>query len=383
MYNYDVPTNDFPKNIFCRRKALLIASAAIIIAAVLFTFYAEFRTAKPDPCAKPDRSTWYPCYSAKVHAIAMAEGISAALNYADKVIGEGSRYTIMHLVMHTVGHDAYHLTHDLDRAFAYLPPEARTPEHYFDFDGYQHGVLMAFFEDRKDAVPLRALMRESCASYVAVMKPSALPDWYQRIGSEQCFHGVGHALMAARENDVMKSLSDCDALPQHWMRDLCAHGVFMENFYLYFPFYEPGEARPFAKGWTMRPLCAHVPEEYREACARFVGWTLAITEPGDFHNAFAECRLLPGSHRNACVAEAARHALPAFFRDDFPAMVSICEKETPDYLDTCLTNAAVGIRQGNAGRANKDKPFCDLVHQESRESCRQAASNMYGELSFF
>src|SRR5581483_10607926 len=49
-------------------------------------------------------------------------------------------------------------------------------------------------------------------------------DWFQ------CDHGLGHGIMQYEQDDVLKSVKDCDMLDTaNQAREICYGGVFMEN----------------------------------------------------------------------------------------------------------------------------------------------------------
>lgn len=355
------------------RRSLLLMVAFMVLTALIFRRAPPPRIAPTDPCAPAEHRA--ACYREEVTRIAGQDGTRAAFDFINHVVRPTS-YITAHLLSHGLGHKAFHRTGSVPLAFAELPPEARTLERYFLYDGFQHGVLEAFFAANPRRAPLE-LAREGCAQYFGAPPEEAAPD--RRVAAEQCFHAVGHALMYANGNDINHSLAACDRLPDTWMRNWCGYGVFMENSYLYSPNYAPGAPRPFATGASMAPLCAAVASRYRPQCAGLVGRAHLALKWDDFAGAFAECDPFEPALRRICVSQVAWLFIPSAFRDDVRAMARTCHAAGPDDEATCIRAVASGIRQGTAGLNHGPQPFCEAVALEFQASCRQAGTAMYYE----
>ena len=246
------------------RRDILIA--LIAVGAFLFFLEGQQRAGRLDPCADASRGHRLECYNQLVNAAIEADGIGGALHYAMNVVLETDGQGMNHMAMHLIGRAAYDETHDRRKALAYLPSLAHTGNFYLRYEGYQHGVLQAFFSDRSRSEPIAERIRESCNEYFdpswANPAPYEYSHTYAWTAARQCSHGVGHALMHANGNDVKKSLPYCEVLSYPWMQDRCAFGVFMEHSYLYWPDYDPGHPRPLANGDSMAPLCEALPEKF-------------------------------------------------------------------------------------------------------------------------
>lgn len=361
----------------------------------------------------PSGSDTVSCYSDIARRIARAEGIIPAIRYVETEVWDQSGFSSSHLIMHVVGIEAYRKTRDVSPAMAYLgrgagawggssdvalppavahlaeririrfsrfgvvvhppgpqllhsgnmvpisdfssavPPGA---EDFFRHDGFGHGVLQAFFRDRRDDLGYPELFRMTCPD------PSPTDQADLNIEHFSCFHGIGHAVMYAEGNDIMKSLPICDRLAESWQRSWCYHGVFMENAYLHFGSYYPEEPRPYASGDPMLTLCTRIAKIYRPACARYVG-EADLNQHRDFDQAFNACRGLERPHHAICAARLALHSLLLYFPGDFQRIWSTCEDPGRELQDVCVRNAAKGIKRG------LDLDFCAALDSPQREHC--------------
>lgn len=109
-----------------------------------------------------------------------------------------------HQNAHTAGRFAYELFNE--EAFQTCSAECHS--------GCYHGATEAYFRDHGTA---------NLADDLAVICSSSLNPFL----SHQCFHGVGHGLMAYADYELFEALSNCDLLPQG--QESCYSGVYMEN----------------------------------------------------------------------------------------------------------------------------------------------------------
>ncbi len=392
--------------------------AVLIVLLVGTAWFAERWPAHPGSSTRscPAGSDTVRCYSDIARRIARAEGIIPALHYVETEVWDQSGFSSSHLIMHVVGIEAYRHTRDLGEAMAYLgrgqgaggrsndlgfPPPAISrfiewigilssrsgmgvyppsdphllqngsavptsdlssivPSESGDFfrhDGFGHGVVQAFFRDRRDGLGYRELFQLAC------------PERYPTDGADlniehfSCFHGIGHAVMYAEGNDIMKSLPVCDLLSESWQRSWCYHGVFMENGYLHLASYYPEEPRPNVGGDPLWALCNGIQEIYRSACARYVG-EADLNQHRDFGQAFMACRGLAEPYRAICAARLALHSLPLYFPRDFQRIWRTCEDPGREFKNVCVRNAAKGIQRGWG------LYFCAELDPPQREQCR-------------
>lgn len=304
------------------------------------------------------------CHIDRTYELVKKNGIKVALAYVSGVVIKETNYSTTHQVMHLVGREAYYKTKDLGKAFAYLPANAFSAPELIYYDGYQHGILQAFFLEQKNT-PVSELIEKACPENVV------MPDlnYYQEDRGDNCFHGIGHALMFMSHNDVYASLQYCEALPhlikQHW----CYIGVFMEDSYLYSPLYDPLAPKPFVTDDAMVSLCASVKEEQQGECANYVGRAYWAAHYGDVKGAIDQCFLVARPYRKACVYRLAHFSLPAFFRTDYQSMIDVCKESGQEYEESCILAAADGILRGATGYGSTKEAFCDLLEGELQRKC--------------
>lgn len=83
--------------------------------------------------------------------------------------------------------------------------------------GYTHGVTEAFFKEHGT---------DNLAGSINLICRNQVNDFY----AHQCFHGIGHGLMAYNDYDLPEALKGCDTLPEIFTsKESCYTGVFMEN----------------------------------------------------------------------------------------------------------------------------------------------------------
>jgi hypothetical protein len=344
------------------RHAVWLGPVALVLLGVVFLM-----PHTSEACS--DENSAPLCFINETGRIAEEEGVAAALTYVEDTVRERSNYKIVHMAMHMAGHHAYVHTEDhagdVARALSYLPKGDEAMEHFLDFNGYLHGVLEHFFSEHRDWEPTD-LITQACAQFMSLESLEKAGTWDKIFGPE-CLHATGHSLMFILDNDVPRSLAECDKMPRQWMRDWCHHGVFMENHYLHLPMYLPDAPRPYATGDRGLTLCHTLDEKYRAACSQFVGWIYIEMNRDDFAGAFAACSEFPENERRICIARTARFQLAASGIST-EAMIQTCV-HSPHDTDACLAGAAVGIREGLAGIQQKTFDFCGHVPEEFRTFC--------------
>lgn len=359
---------------FMNSRRIITILIFFVLVAVLgtgaFTLYGRKQSADPrGPCgAPPGAYACYDRYAARMREIAETQGIAAGMAYLNE-LRQTSDYHVTHTVLHVLGHEAYLQTHDVKKALAYLPPEADTLKHYFDFDGFPHGILEAFFMHQRDRAPLDTLIREACADYFNGPLPDEARDPLGYLKMSRCFHAAGHALMFVANDDVDRALPFCNALPELPMRSWCRIGVFMENAYLYSPHYRPDAPRPSVEGDSMHSLCERLKGEGQEQCMRLVGWSLLRKNETDYRGALAQCESLEKMGRNECLSMLGQLFLPRLFGNSIQTLADICNGLPATDRVVCIKNVSWGIKMGVAGYINKDLPFCNLVAPEFKERC--------------
>lgn len=312
------------------------------------------------------------CFMQKTHRIALDKGVPEALTYAATTVGPYSR-NALHMSMHTVGHAAYDSLGSRSEAMKMLPPEASKAGEQLTYDGYQHGVLQAYFLDASARVPVAELMKESCGAWYESDKESVRGEW-GRAGLG-CFHGIGHALMPLYENDVEKSIVTCRTLPSLWTQEWCAYGVFMEASYQYHPSYGHSALR---EGDDMSGICARAPA-LAHICAKFVGHSFLMKKPNDFAGAFKTCDTLSQADAQSCRIYMAEIIFPGLSHSP-STLASWCKLSGP-FEKECFFWAASGLSEGFGGTAAMGGNICASLNEEKEVACEAFVAEYKRSLS--
>lgn len=371
----------FSKHII-NSKTLLLIFFVLIAGGILYVF-GSTKLLKSEVlhnnCTALSGPATLDCYMESAVNIAKSRGIVASLEYVHEDVLKNSVYQIVHLVLHGVGHEAYHRTHDVERSMGFIALfyAKEPPEFSYTLDGYRHGVFQAFFDENKANRTIQELMQESCFKYFHIARVEDMRS-DQRIPAEQCFHAVGHAVLYAYDNNIDKALVGCEVLPHSWMQNWCFYGVFMEYSYLYWPFWMHEKPMP-SMPESMTILCDRVHVNQRDACSRMVG--RAYFSKGGLMGALKQCALVEERHRRNCVIETAAPLVPSVYKNNFKKMVNVCREVGSElgstYEGACIYGVASGIKMGSAGFSYREEPFCNLVEDKFQDDCLRATGRNY------
>lgn len=310
------------------------------------------------------------CYEQQAHKIAKNEGSLAAIEYTKSVILPKWGFGVTHFILHRVGEDAIYQLQDVSKALLLIKPYQSEKNLSMDgFDGYLHGVFRGYFK-MKSTTPVTDLMKHVCSEYYNEIQPEMDHSMMNMAKADECFHGVGHALMYLNGNNIPKSISDCKLSKFQWMYKACIRGVFMEEMYHFSPAFSKGVE--YNTSQSMLYICENYTGEELNTCATFIGESYLHKKPTDIEGAFEECRKTQlDTTRKNCMDRIALLWLPAVYKNDFSKIIEVCISESGDFSGSCLKSANRGIRFGGAGVENKDRPFCELIQETKlRESCK-------------
>ena len=298
--------------------------------------------------------------------MAMQKDLKGALDFAVERIAPYNR-SALHWTVHTVGHTAYKLLQSRRAALGLLPENAFSENRYLIYEGYVHGVFMAYFAEYIKDTPVDDLVKESCGQFYSEAITPEDPSW--RAG-RQCFHGVGHALMYALKNQTQEALKVCERIPP-WVRGNCAFGVFMELAYLYSPHYDPFSPKPDVYGESIAPFCKTA-ETFKKQCYMFIGRSYLNLHPHDYKGAFRSCGEDEPSGSD-CRYELARIEITNP-DDGVSTMKKRCLDAGPAHTLECFVTVAATLKMGNAGEAYRETDFCGILDTEFKEQCYKGVS---------
>ena len=286
-----------------------------------------------------------------------------------------------HQAAHSAGRFAYELSGS--EAFQTCSAECHS--------GCYHGATEAYFRDHGTA---------DLADDLATICSAELSEFV----GHQCFHGVGHGLMAFSDYELFEALALCDLIPD-WERS-CYSGVYMENVvgglaadqghhtqYLnddpHFPCNIVGEKYKLScygyQSSRMMQLfngdfsaiareCAVLEDEYLRRCFVSMGRDVGGVNVNNVPGAIEDCQSAPeGDPRNWCLRGAVQNYF--WIPEGQDEALAFCEQlevedEAAECYDMIITRAPLVILD-SAGL----KAFCDRVESSYREFCLEVTQD--------
>jgi hypothetical protein len=296
----------------------------------------------------------------------MDKGTEDAIEYVKKNVLPKWGFGLTHMVLHKVGEASYYKTTDLHQSLAYIEPYMSDQDINTDgFDGYMHGVFRGYFK-MNQSTPTEQLMKTVCGEYYGMQMME--DDLHTHHGSkaEECFHGIGHALMYLHDSEIDPARQDCHKTSQIWMRNACLRGVFMEETYKYSDFLSEVDT-PVQEN-SMQELCNQFNDEEGRICAGFVGESYMLKNKTDLEGGFNECKKLRTSQmKQSCIDMMAILFLPFHYKSNLAQIIEVCQKWAGEFGGRCLYSANEGIKIGNAGPNNKNQSICSDIKDPSLE----------------
>lgn len=215
----------------------------------------------------PVRSEIFDCYAKAFDEDIKQNGARHTLELLDQLQRQGG-YALQecHPLVHKVGNLAYHHYGSVLAAAGEFNPVCQS--------GFYHGLLEEYLGQAED---YEVGLKTACGSY----NKDGYFDWFQ------CTHGIGHGVMQHRENDIFKSVNDCDLLnPAGNAPEICYGGVFMENITTEA---KTGHASKFTKADNPIYPCDVVSAKYKNACYFLSSSMILKLNNYDFQDAFKTC----------------------------------------------------------------------------------------------
>jgi hypothetical protein len=233
----------------------------------------------------------------KVHS----DGTKASLQLlAESMERDADVSAFCHGLAHKIGHAAYK-EHGLD---------ALEDADDICGSGYFHGVIEKHFENTADVL---STFKDICDTT-----------------NGRCFHGLGHGLMFANNNNLPESVALCNELDTRFQRVQCAEGVFMENF--------------------------NSNQEIHQ------------TEYKDPNNPFYPCNIQEQPYKAVCAFYAVRYYLD-LHPNDYAGVVNWCNTVDQDSIDACVKGIGSAITKLNIQNIQIASNTCNLLTDENKEQC--------------
>jgi hypothetical protein len=220
--------------------------------------------------------------------------------------------------------------------------------------GYYHGILERSFAGAKSQLELQTRATDVCRS-----EKIRLTQWL----NFSCLHGLGHGLMIQTGYNLPTSLEICTGLDSRWNRDVCAGGVFMENFFTTYNV----QSRFVRDDNLVYPCNAKlISDDYRTACYLIVTARLLTKTGYDWKRTAAICGDVEKRYRPVCFESYGRDA--SGHSAHVPAQIAtLCRLPKVDQR-ACFFGAS---RELTSHYANPTRAavLCRLTRGEDREWC--------------
>lgn len=182
----------------------------------------------------------------------------------------------------------------------------------------------------------------------------------------QCFHGIGHGLMAWSDYELFESLKNCDLLVKSG-QESCYSGVFMENVVGALAFDEAGvdldsKDFHFTKYLNNDPEypCTIVNEKYKSACYFFQTSRMVDLFDWDFTQVAQACLAVPERFQDLCFDSMGRDA-SGYTLSNAEESIKLCSNAPyGKYRVTCLRGAVQDFFWDQSGQDNALR-FCKLL----------------------
>src|SRR5437016_810394 len=337
-----------------------IGLLAAVAAAGVFGSHGFTPTRKPVAARCPsDPRVALPCYEERCRSIVAAQGVAEA--FADLKAGYGTdpeKQRLCHAITHAIGQAAVRKYSNVADAFAYGENACGS--------GYYHGVMQGY---------ALTLGREKLLSDLDAVCAAVPGKQRKSLDYFNCVHGLGHAIMAVRTDELFDALHDCDGLTGSMEQNACVNGVFMENLIVdgahgghYSKYLKPGE-----------PLypCTAVAEKYKAECFDMqTSYALGAVQ-GDFAKVFALCAGVGVPFRNNCYQSLGRDAA-TISRDQVAPTVATCKLgRGRDQRAYCVLGAVLDFVYYHHSD-EQAKALCAAIDRDLREGCRSAITRLVG-----
>ena len=255
------------------------------------------------------------------------------------------------LLLHrTVEHDqelsglCHGLAHEVGRA-AYEKEGLSALQNDDDIcgSGYTHGIIETHFVRVAD---IETALHSTCAE-----------------NAGKCFHGLGHGLMFASNNNLPASVERCKTLAKNSARIQCGEGVFMEHFNADGMVHasvllDPGD--PFL-------ACRSVDEPYRGVCAFYAPRYYVRLHPRQYQAAIDWCASLPLASAKACVKGVGSAAMKENILD--PSVVlTVCDGALGDFHPYCI-EGLVSYYIVHFASVTKGRELCSKLPEADQARC--------------
>ena len=231
--------------------------------------------------------------------------------------------------------------------------------------GYYHGILERSFAGATTELELQTRANEVCLN-----RQIRLSVWL----NFSCLHGLGHGLMIQTGYNLTTSLGICTGLQRDWNREVCAGGVFMENFFSTYGV----ESRWLKEDDPIYPCDAKViSEAFRVSCYLIVTSRVLDQNGYDWKQTAALCAQAEGRYRDVCFESYGRDA-SGKTEHHVGRIVPLCGIARDDH-EACFFGAARELTSNDAN-PTRAAALCRRAPKSDRPRCFYGIGTIVGQM---
>lgn len=270
-----------------------------------------------------------------------------------------------HQRVHKVGRFTYELQGNA--AFKVLDSECMS--------GYTHGVTEAFFHKNGT---------QNLAESLKLICDNKQSGFY----AHQCYHGVGHGLMAYTDYDLPAALKDCDKLPQVGTSyESCYSGAFMENVVGAITV-EQAKSKTddsdfHTSSWLNDdPLfpCNAMETRYKNACYSYQSSRMIQVLNYDFAKVTDACLQAEVQYQYTCFGSMGRD-ISSNSRNDYTRIETSCYYTTDASLSQSCISGASQDKFWHESQQDDALSLCKAMQRpEAKDTCYRTLSSRASEI---
>ena len=245
-----------------------------------------------------------------------------------------------HALAHGLGISAYRGPQTLAATFAACPSS--------QMSGCQHGVIQGYFLD---------MSRQGRPIGTAELDALCEPHRALLFVHHHCAHGMGHGLMAIHRNHLPTALAACDQASDHFVRETCYGGAFMENIVHVTHPHHTASGHAGADGHGGHEADAHAGHAAAQGGQAMQHGPWKALDPDD---PLYPCNVLDARYLDACYANQTS-AVMFFYAGDVERTARVCAAVPYGFQGTCFSSLGRDVTAWTA-----------QDHARSIELCRRA-----------
>ncbi len=262
----------------------------------------------------------------------------------------GYANTNCHPLSHKVGNIALHQYGSVPNAAPEYIPTCHS--------GFYHGLV----EEYLNGAPS---YEEGVANVCGKAEGKIYFNWFQ------CTHGLGHGIMQFQDNELPKSLKDCDLVdPGNQAQEICYAGAFMENITTDEKTGHP--AKYIKKDDPVYPCNAkEIDHKYKRACYFLVSSQILKINGWNIKEASNICATVETEFRFLCFQSLGRDVSGSTLRST-PQVIEMCQYAKDKEDNANCFYGAVRDYINEKGEFASGIELCKLVPSDYKQRCFDA-----------